>query len=84
MLEILNLNLCCLVVKISSNTPFTVRVQRNVQFFRDSMPPQLHRFYFGAMLPERVCPVIPTGRKRDSIVEDYVHRFNWVLTKKIK
>ena len=80
MMEIFNLNSCWLVVKISSNTPFIVRVERNIQSFNTAMLPQLHRFYFGAILPERVCPLIPAGRGRHSIVEEYVERFKWVLT----
>ena len=80
MTEIFNLNSCWLVVEISSNTPFIVRVERNIQSFSTAMLPQLHRFYFGAILPERVCPLIPRGEGRHSIVVEYVQRFTWVLT----
>ena len=78
MLMILNLDLCWLVVKINNNTPFRVDVWRNNQFFNHEMLPQLHRFYFGAMLPERVCPLIPSGEGRHSIIEEYVEKFEWV------
>ena len=78
LLEIFNLDVCWFAVQIKGESEMRLfYIHRNTKFFNEDMLPQLHRFYFGAMLPNIVRPL--PGRVRHDIKEKYVARFAWVL-----